>query len=74
MGMRLDINSDLWRDIYNGIRRDFYHNNYGMTRTDMEQHLSSIGITVIKDVGDGRWQEIYIADHADLMEIYLRWA
>jgi hypothetical protein len=70
--MMLDVHSSPWRDIYEGIRRDFYHNTAGMTRDDMEAYLRTLGITVLKD-GDGRWEWIDVLNPEHYMELYLRW-
>ena len=71
--MMLDMHSSAWKAIYEGIRRDFYHNRAGMTRDDMEAHLRTLDIVVHKD-SDGRWEWIELLDPEHLMELYLRWA
>jgi hypothetical protein len=71
--MMLDVHSSVWRDIYEGIRRDFYHNRAGMTRNDMEAHLRTLGILVRKD-SDGHWEWIDVLNPEHFMELYLRWA
>ena len=53
--MMLDMHSSAWKAIYEGIRRDFYHNRAGMTRDDMEAHLRTLDIVLHKD-SDGRWE------------------
>ena len=72
--MMLDMHSSAWKAIYEGIRRDFYHNRAGMTRDDMEAHLRTLGIIVRKDPDDGRWEWIDVLNPEHFMELYLRWA
>ena len=71
--MMLDMHSSAWKAIYEGIRRDFYHNRAGMTRDDMEAHLRTLDIVVRKD-SDGRWEWIDVLNPEHFMELYLRWA
>ena len=66
------MQSNLWASLYNGIRREFYDHNIGMTRADMEQHLASMNIHVIKDPADGRWKQIELPDGCELTMLLLK--
>lgn len=72
--MIVSFNDSTWSSIYNGIRREFYENRHGMTRKDMEEHLETLNVHVIKDPADGRWQAIELPDGCELTMLMLKFA
>jgi len=73
--MMLDVHSDAWHDIYEGIADDFFANHplASVSGREMEAHLRTLDIMVCKD-SDGRWEYIDVLNPEHLMELYLRWA
>jgi hypothetical protein len=72
--MMLDVYSDAWRDIYQGIADDFFarHPLASMSGKEMGAYLRTLGIIVRKDT-DGRWEWIDVLNPEHLTELYLRW-
>lgn len=68
--MILDWRDERWKNIY----KHYVSNHYGrVTRTEMEEHLATEGIRVIKDPGDGRWQGVEIEDEEQLAWLILKY-
>jgi hypothetical protein len=72
--MMLDVYSDAWRDIYQGIADDFFarHPLASVSGKEMEAYLRTLDIVVCKV--DGRWEWIEVLNPEHLTELYLRWA
>jgi len=69
--MMLDVHSDAWKQIYEGIAADYFARNKQVSRGDMEAHLLSLGIMVHK-TSEGRWEWIDVLNHEYIMELYLK--
>jgi hypothetical protein len=80
MGMKIDIKSQLWYDIYHNIKRYYDPVDYVFrSRQEMEELLESLHIKIEKDIDPiyltgGRWVGIEIdLEDEELMLFLLKW-
>lgn len=76
--MIVDWNNDLWLKIYENIKISFYGrvtaNEYHLQLGEIEKYMKSLGIVVIKEEGNNRWEKIELPDDDELILFLMRWS